>query len=61
MVPKLIMAKLQKQVSRKVGNKEYSKYVIVIPEDKIKEAGLKEGQELNIKNKNGKLIIEKLN
>lgn len=51
------MAKLQKQLSRKVGNKEYAKYVIVIPPKAIKEAGFKDGQELNIKSSNGKLII----
>ena len=38
LVPKLIMAKLQKQVSRKIGKKEYSKYVVVIPEIEVKKA-----------------------
>lgn len=54
------VAKLQKQLSRKVGKKEYSKYVVVIPEIEIKMVGFKEGEELKIKNKNGKLIIERL-
>lgn len=53
------MAKLQKQMSRKVGKKEYSKYVIVLPEKEIKMAGFIEGEELKIKNKKGKIIIEK--
>ena len=59
MVPKKNMAKLQKQVSRKIGDKKYSKYVIVIPESEIKKAGFKEGETLEIKNKNGKIIISK--
>ena len=59
MVPKLIMAKLQKQVSRKVGKKEYSKYVLIIPENQVKEAGFTEGEELSIKSQKDKIIIEK--
>ncbi len=51
--------KLQKQLSRKVGNKEYPKYVAVIPPKIIEEAGLKEGQELDVSVKNGKIILEK--
>ncbi len=60
MVPNLIMAKLQKQVSRKVKGKQYSKYVVVIPEKKVKEAGLKEGQELEIKVEKKKIILKKV-
>lgn len=59
MVPKIVMAKLQKQLSRKVGNKEYSKYVIVIPSEEIKKSGFREGQELKIETKEGKIIIKK--
>lgn len=51
--------RLQKQLSRKVGDKEYSKYVAVIPSEIIKESGLKVGQELKIKSEKGKIIIEK--
>ncbi len=51
--------KLQKQLSRKVGDKDYAKWVLVIPPEIIKEACLKEGQELKIKVKDNKLIIEK--
>ena len=54
------MAKLQKQISRKVGKKEYSKYVVVIPEEIVKETGLKEGEELLIKSNKEKIIIEKV-
>ena len=54
------MAKLQKQVSRKVGKKEYSKYVVVIPEEEIKRAGFKEGQEIKIESEKGKIIFRKV-
>ena len=50
---------LQKQLSRKVGNKEYAKWVLVIPPEIIKEAGLKEGQEIEAKIKDKKIILEK--
>lgn len=38
--------KLQKQLASRVNGKEYHKYVVVLSEDLIKEAGLKEGDEL---------------
>lgn len=50
--------KLQKQLSRKSGNIVYPKWVIVIPPEKIKKAGWKEGMELDIKIKNNKIIIK---
>ncbi len=53
--------KLQKQLSRKVGDKEYSKYVAVIPSKIIEESGIREGEELSIKVKNGKITLEKIN
>lgn len=40
--------RLQKQLSRKVGSQEYSKYVLTIPPKEIEKLGWKEGQELNI-------------
>ncbi len=54
------MTKLQKQLSRKVGDKEYAKYVVVIPPEKIKEVGFMEGQELKIEVKDKKIIIKKI-
>ncbi|MFZ1971141.1 MAG: hypothetical protein WAU65_03115 [Candidatus Nanoarchaeia archaeon] len=54
------MAKLQKQISRRTGKKEYSKYVIIIPENKIKEAGFKEGEDLSIISEKDRIIIEKI-
>lgn len=51
--------KLQKQSSRKVGNVEYPKWVVVIPPETIKNAGWKEGTELDADFRDGKLIIKK--
>lgn len=51
--------KLQKQSSRKVGNVEYPKWVVVIPPDKIKETGWKEGEELEIDIKGNKLTLKR--
>ena len=51
--------KLQKQLSRKVGNTEYAKWVAVIPPKIVEEAGLKEGQELHVKVQKGKIVLEK--
>ena len=50
--------KLQKQTSRKIGNKEYSKYVIIIPSEAIKELKWKEGEEIKSKIDLKKLVIE---
>ena len=50
------MVKLQKQLSRKVGNTEYAKYVVVIPPKLIKW-----GQELKVETRNNKIIMEKTN
>lgn len=52
--------RLQRQLSRRIGDKEYDKWVLVIPPEKIREAGLKEGQTLEVIAKDGKLIIEKI-
>lgn len=49
--------KLQKQLSRKVGDVEYAKWVLVIPPSAIEELKWKEGQELKAKIKDNKLII----
>ena len=50
--------KLQKQLSRKVGGKEYPKWVVVLPPEKIKEAGLKEGEELLVDVSGGSLVLK---
>ncbi|MGQ0792031.1 MAG: AbrB/MazE/SpoVT family DNA-binding domain-containing protein [Nitrosopumilaceae archaeon] len=38
--------KLQRQLSRMVGNTYYPKWTVVIPPDMIKQAGWRVGQEL---------------
>lgn len=38
--------RLQKQLSKKIGNKEYVKWVITIPPENIEKLGWKEGQNL---------------
>lgn len=49
--------RLQKQVTRKVEDKRYAKYVVVIPSDSVNELGWKEGQELQQQVQGKKLII----
>ncbi len=49
--------KLQKQTSRKVGDKEYSKYVIIVPPDRIERLGWQEGEELADQVQGKKLVI----
>lgn len=55
-VPKM---KLQKQLSRKVGNKEYPKWIITIPPKQIKELGWKEGEYLESEVNSEELTIRK--
>ncbi len=52
------MTTIQKQLSRKIGNKEYAKYVLVIPPKIIKEAGLKEGTDVIFSIEGKKLCVE---
>lgn len=51
--------RLQSQVSRKVGDKEYKKFWIVIPQKIIKKLGFKAGDELKADVKGGKLVVGK--
>jgi len=44
-----------------VGNTEYTKWVIVIPPESIKELEWKEGQDLETEIKDKKLTIKKSN
>lgn len=50
--------KLQKQLSRKVGDREYPKWVITIPSKQIEELGWNVGDELRTMIKDNKLILE---
>ena len=51
--------KIQKQISKKVNGKTYHKYVVVIPEEIIKKAGLKEGDELEVEAKKNEIKLKK--
>lgn len=51
------MVKLQKQLSRKVGDISYPKYVVTIPPKQIEEAGWKEGTELEAVVQEGKIVL----
>ncbi len=50
---------IQKQLGKRVGNKVYPKYVIVIPKEKLLEAGFKEGDELNAEAKKEEIILKR--
>lgn len=51
--------KIQKQLSKKSKDKIYHKYVIVLPEKKLKEAGFREGDELEAETKKGEIKLRK--
>ena len=51
--------RLQKQLSRKVGNKEYPKWVIIVPPKQIETLGWKEGEYLASEVNNEELIIQR--
>jgi hypothetical protein len=51
--------KLQKRFNRRVGDKEYSKWVVVLPSDEASRLGWKEGVELEAsRTKNGTLELK---
>lgn len=49
--------RLQKQLSRKFKGKDYSKWIVVIPPEKINELNWKEGEELEPEIFHGGLIL----
>lgn len=51
--------KLQKQISRRIGDKEYAKYTVVIPGELVKELQWKDGEDLEPKVQDGELLIKK--
>lgn len=53
--------KLQKQLSRRVGEKSYPKYVIAIPPKQIEALGWNEGESLEGEITDQKLIIKRVN
>ena len=53
--------RLQKQLSRKVSNKEYPKWVIIVPPKQIEALGWKEGEYLDSEINNQELLIRREN
>jgi len=51
--------RLIKQFGRKYGDKNYFKYILVIPNKIIEKLGWKGGEDLEAEIKKDKLIIEK--
>lgn len=51
--------KLAKISSRKVGDKEYHKFIINLPSELVKEAKMKGGDKLTAKVERGRIIISK--
>lgn len=47
-------------LSRKYKDKEYFKYILVIPEEYIKRAKFKEGDDLSLESKEKEIRIRKL-
>lgn len=52
------LLRLQKQVNRKIGDKEYSKWIIAIPPEKIEEAGWKVGDEIEAVVKRHEILLK---
>ena len=50
--------RLQKQLSRKVAGKEYSKWVITIPSREIEELGWGVGEELRTAIEENRLVLK---
>ena len=50
---------MQKRFLRKYKNKDYYKYMVNIPPMMVREAGFKEGEDLDIDVKDGKLTIKR--
>ena len=51
--------KLQKQLSKRSPKKDYHKYVVVLPSKAVKEAGFKEGDELEAVPKKGEVRLKR--
>lgn len=50
--------KLQKRFNRKVGAKEYSKWIVTLPPEEIDGLGWIEGMELEALSSEGKLVLK---
>ena len=52
--------KLQKQLSKKVGTRKYFKWVVVIPLGDITRLGWEKGEEVQMKIKRSKLVLQRI-
>ena len=50
--------KLQKRFNRRVGDKEYDKWIVTIPPEDINRLGWKDGADLEVVVKDGKLVLK---
>jgi len=50
--------KIREVLDKKVGNVKYTRYILILPKDIVKESKLL-GKELKVKTEKGKIIIEK--
>jgi len=51
--------KIQKQLSKKRGNKVYHKYILNLPSELLEKSGFKEGDELEAEAKKGEIKLKK--
>ncbi len=51
--------RLQKQVNRVVEDKEYSKYVIIVPPEDVEKLQWREGEDLSHEVKDDTLLVRK--
>lgn len=56
----VIDMRLQKQKTRQINEKEYFRWMVVIPPKKVKELGWKEGMELEARTKKGRLVLRRV-
>jgi bifunctional DNA-binding transcriptional regulator/antitoxin component of YhaV-PrlF toxin-antitoxin module len=52
--------KIQKQLSKKRGNKVYHKFILNIPSELLEESGFKEGDELEAEAKKGEIRLRRI-
>lgn len=50
--------RLQRQLSRQIGNTFYSKWVVVIPPEKIRQVGWRIGADLEIEVRGNTIILK---
>lgn len=51
--------RLQKRLNRKVAGREYSKWVVTLSPEDVEKLGWHEGEELDARIRDDKLILEK--